>query len=83
VSAGASDTPATVREESEDKQQPEHKVSADTAALWAGQFSSCTSSAAFILSKTKYCELPLFSTQASMIFMQPAKISGTNFTVFI
>jgi hypothetical protein len=80
VSADASHTPAAVREESEDEQQPEHKVSTDTAALWAGQFSSYAASATFILSETKYCEVPLFSTQASMILMQPAKISGTKFT---
>jgi len=35
--AGASDTTATFREESEDQQQPEYKVSADTAAVCAGK----------------------------------------------
>ena len=35
--AGASDTPATVREESEDQQQSEYKVSADTATVCTGK----------------------------------------------
>jgi len=35
--AGASDTTATVREESEDQQQPEYKVSADTATVCTGK----------------------------------------------
>jgi hypothetical protein len=35
--AGASDTTATVREESEDQQQSEYKVSADTATVWTGK----------------------------------------------
>jgi hypothetical protein len=37
VFAGTSDTTATVREESEDQQQPEYKVSADTAAVCTGK----------------------------------------------
>jgi hypothetical protein len=35
--AGVSDTTATVREESEDQQQPEYKVSADTATVCTGK----------------------------------------------
>jgi len=35
--AGASDTTATIREESEDQQQPEYKVSADTATVCTGK----------------------------------------------
>jgi hypothetical protein len=37
VFVGASDTIATVREESEDQQQPEYEVSADTAAVCTGK----------------------------------------------
>jgi hypothetical protein len=37
VLTGASDTTATVREESEDQQQPEYKVSADTATVCTGK----------------------------------------------
>jgi len=37
VLAGASDTTATIREESEDQQQPEYKVSADTATVCTGK----------------------------------------------
>lgn len=37
VFAGGSDTTAPVREESEDQQQPEYKVSADTATVCTGK----------------------------------------------